>query len=152
MAKKTSPRRSKSRVIRFPLHGAIDRHPVIRKCMQFAIKKVPELAEVMHTYCRESDEAHVLHSRVYAHSFCDRLPRAGNVVCWAAAAFRELPPEHIAGICLHELGHQMVGSMEGAPEYDAEREADLAVLERLGVAIKYKKPKLIQWVSLKKLV
>jgi len=42
--------------------------------------------------------------------------------------------------------------MEESAEYDAEREADLAVLERLGVAIKYKRPKLIQRVSLKKLV
>jgi len=41
--------------------------------------------------------------------------------------------------------------MEESAEYDAEREADLAVLERLGVAIKYKKPKLIQWASLKEL-
>lgn len=73
-------------------------------------------------------------SRAYAH--VGHLP---GKLCVAAKRFERLPIEHKVGILLHEIGH--VGSHGG------ELAADAWVFGELGIAIRYRGKKRLQWVS-----
>lgn len=118
-------------------------HPIIKKVMRFARRKSGyRFPGLKHSFCRVCDEAHEKDPRLYSHSFCKR-----DTICWARA-MGELPPEVLAGICLHELGHQIVGPMPEADDFDAEKAADLAVFHNMGVEIDYVTPELIQYVDM----
>lgn len=52
---------------------------------------------------------------------------------------------------MHEIGHQLVGQLPGSDDYEAEREADITVLETFGIAIHYRRPRLVQSVDIRKM-
>jgi len=121
------------------------KHPAIKQVMRLLVWHDPVLHHhIKHEFCGVCDDRHKQDSRLFSHSF----HRRDNVICWARNAFRELSHAQIAGICLHEIGHQMTGPMPGATEYESEKAADLAVLREFGIEIIYAKPRLIQTVDL----
>ena len=127
-----------------PRYESPEDHPVIREVMTWAVLKIPRLDRVRHIFCSLCDSEHRKRKRLYAHSFHEK-----DMVCWAQAAMR-LPANNLAGICLHELGHHLAGDRKD--EYEAEKAADTAVLNRLGIEIEYRKPGLVQWVNWKEIV
>lgn len=78
----------------------------------YAAKKVPWLARVKFTFCREADDWHRHKWRFFAHS--------GHLgvytVCFARASETELTDEEALGISAHELGH-VVAIRDGWPEH-----------------------------------
>lgn len=123
------------------------KHPAIKQVMRLLVRHDPVLHHhLTHKFCGVCDAAHDKDSRLFSHSYCRQ-----DTICWAHDAFRELSHAQIAGICLHEIGHQMTGPMPGATEYESEKAADLEILEEFGIEIIYAKPRLIQTVELEQI-
>jgi hypothetical protein len=95
--------------------------------------------EVKLVHCRDADGEHRRRKRQYAHSWHYPSP----VVC-LAQAYLQLPPTHSNGVLAHEVGHLLAG-----PDGD-EAAADRAVLQRLGVHVRYRTTRhgrRLQWIS-----
>lgn len=95
--------------------------------------------------CRLAEDDHRQKNRWFAHTWhiC-----SSNIVC-VCRDLESLPDEHKFGILLHEIGHLLTGPQ--APE----RAADQAVLEDLGVWIRYRDlsrdARKVQWVDIDEL-
>jgi len=116
-----------------------DHIPGIEQAIAFVEARFPDL-NVKHRYCPQCDHAHQESPRQYAHTA--HFP---GTICWAHAII-DLPVEHQIGICLHEYGHVIAGDRDQS-EFDDEADADQAVLEELGVEIKYLGDRELQWVD-----
>jgi len=113
--------------------------------MRWARKADVYLWDVAHRFCPEVEKAHLKKKRVYAHTFHD-----GKNVCWCQDAMTDLNPNQLAGICLHEYGHLLAGNRKSG--YEAEKAADLVLMERFGIEMSYRGKNLIQWVNFKKVM
>lgn len=122
-----------------------DHFPGVVVARDHAVKMVPWLDRIRHRWCGVCDQDHRHVHRHYAHHVCE-----SNTICWAQA-MRELPVEHVAGICLHEYGHVLAFTDPGQSDFEAERAADKAVMEVLGVELEYRGKDELQWVNLKEL-
>lgn len=117
-------------------------HPGIALAANFAARKVPWLLSIRHHWCPVCDEGHAQEYRHFAHYVCQ-----ADVICWAMAV-KDLAPEFAAGVCLHEYGHVLDAARRGESDFEAERRADRAVFEQLGIEIGYVGPNGIQYVNL----
>lgn len=125
-------------------------NPVIWRLTRWVRRTQPRLKFVSHGYCVKADEAHKADRRLYAHTHHHKdFPW---VICWAQAVNR-LQPNTVAGICIHEFGHLLAGNRRS--EEDAEMAADVAaqaLLDPLGVQLRYRGVTVLQWVNFTKML
>jgi len=114
--------------------------PGVELAMVFAERKCPELKGIKHAWCDECDAAHDQEPRQLSHTY-----HRPKTICWARA-ITDQAVEHQIGICLHEYGHLLAGDCGSV--VDDEAGADLAVLDRMGVEIRYVGPHELQTVEL----
>ena len=114
--------------------------PGVELGIAFVNRVAPDLDYIKHEYCAACDAAHEQSARQFAHTY-----HKPSVICWARAA-SDLPVEHQLGILMHEYGHLLAG--DKSCEFEDEKAADLAVLDRFGIEITYVGPHEMQWVEL----
>lgn len=105
-------------------------------------KKYPKLARLGLTVgCRDLTVARRVDPRAFMHTG----GHARGKVCSSPAAAM-LSTEHLVGLFLHELGHNIAAKEWRRSEQE---DADKAVRDFLGVKIKYRGPLLLEWVTTK---
>lgn len=120
--------------------GRIDR--LFGRLRAYAAARLPWLRDVRAEHCDECDESHAKKWRQFAHT-----AHRKDVVCFASDAEREMTDLEILGMGAHELGH-IIGDRIGLPRHrrhdgdgrtplSVQDEADKAVLQLLGLVIKY---------------